>query len=210
MPFHSPETTYAFSFVAGALFVPETMAVARQLQAVRDWKLVTAAARAENLLRQRTDASTRRLLREIRYRLDELSPAELDFLVAADPRDQRLLLFVAVCRRYRFIREFTVEVLCLKAQSAENQLYPGDIVRFIDDRATVSPEVEKLTDISRAKVRQVILRILAESGLMDSTASRKLLRPMPSRPLAKMIAKTNSMQLRWLLLSEQEIRQITH
>ncbi len=190
--------------------MPETLAIARQFREIRDWKQVAAATRSENLLRQRTEASTARLLREIRPRLEQLSPTELDFLVGADPRDQRLLLFVAVCRHYRFIREFTTEVLWPKIQASEIQVYPGDLVRFIEDKGIHAPEVEKLTDKSRAKVRQVILRILSEAGLMDSTDSRKLQRPVPSRGLAKLLAEKDSKQLRCLLLSEQEIRQIIH
>lgn len=190
--------------------MPETLAIARQFREIRDWKQVAAATRSENLLRQRTEASTARLLREIRPRLEQLSPAELDFLVSADPRDQRLLLFIAICRRYRFIREFTIEVLWPKIQASEIQVYPGDLVRFIEDKGIHAPEVEKLTDKSRAKVRQVILRILSEAGLMDSTDSRKLQRPVPSRSLAKLLMENDSKQLRCLLLSEQEIRQITH
>ncbi len=190
--------------------MPETLAIARQFRKICDWKQVAAATRSDNLLRQRTEASTARLLREIRPRLEQLSPAELDFLVGADPRDQRLLLFIAVCRRYRFIREFTTEVLWPKIQASETQVYPGDLVRFIEDRGIHAPEVEKLTDKSRAKVRQVILRILSEAGLMDSTDSRKLQRPVPSRGLAKLLMENDSKQLRCLLLSEQEIRQITH
>lgn len=210
MPFESPSPPYTFSFVTGALFVPETLAVASKLQLNRDWKAVISAVRAENLLRQRTLASTARLLREIRYRLEKFSPAELDFLVAADARDQRLLLFIAACRRYRFIREFTTEVLWPKVQGAEPQVYPGDLIRFLEDRGDAAPEVKKLTDNSRSKVRQVILRILSEAGLIDSTDSRKLQRPMPSRSLAKLIAEIDVKQLRWLLLSDEEIRQITH
>lgn len=210
MPFQSPQAAYSFSFTTGALFVPETLAIARQFREIRDWKQVAAATRSENLLRQRTEASTARLLREIRPRLEQLSPTELDFLVGADPRDQRLLLFIAVCRRYRFIREFTIEVLWPKIQASETQVYPGDLVRFIEDRGIHAPEVEKLTDKSRAKVRQVILRILSEAGLMDSTDSRKLQRPVPSRSLAKLLMENDSKQLRCLLLSEQEIRQIIH
>ena len=209
MPVMPPESPYSFSFTTGALFVPETLAIARQFARTPDWKSVAASTRSENLLRQRTAASTTRMLREIRHRLDELSPAELDHLVGADPADQRLLLFIAACRRYRFIAEFTAEVLFPKTHTAETQLYPGDLTRFIDDRSLNAPEVEKLTDKSRAKVRQVMLRILAEAGLIDSTSSRKLQRPMPGRTLAGLIAKNDLKQLRWLLLSEQEIRQIT-
>ena len=85
--------------------MPETLAVARQFARNPDWESITAITRSENLLRQRTAASTTRILREIRHRLDELSPAELDHLVGADPADQRLLLFITACRLNFFVDE---------------------------------------------------------------------------------------------------------
>lgn len=100
-----PEPPYSFWFTTGALFVPETLAVARQFARNPDWESVTAITRSENLLRQRTAANTTRILRKIRHCLDELSPAELEHLVGAEPADQRLLLFIAAFRLNFFVDE---------------------------------------------------------------------------------------------------------
>ena len=200
---------YSFSFLTGALYLPESVAVAEVMLGQPEWKEVARQAAKHNLLRQRTNASRTRLLREIRYRLQQLSPKELEFLCDADARDQRHLLFIAICQRFRFIREFVEEVLRPKALALDSQLYPADFARFIDRKGAEAPEIEKLTEKSLAKIKQVLIRMLAEAGLLDSTSSQRLTPRLPSRALARLIAQTDAKRLRLLLLSDADIRQIT-
>lgn len=208
MPASTQESKYSFSFLTGALYLPESVAVAEVMRAQHEWKEVARQASELNLLRQRTNASRTRLLREIRYRLQQLSPTELEFLRQTDARDQRQLLFIAICQRFRFIREFVEEVLRPKALALDTQLYPADFARFIDRKGAEAPEVEKLTDKSLAKVKQVLIRMLAEAGLLDSTSSQRLTPRLPSRALARLLAQTDAKCLRFLLLSDADIRQM--
>jgi hypothetical protein len=205
---HRAAEPYSFSFLTGALYQPESVAVAEVMRGQPDWDQVATLAADHNLLRQRTNASRTRLLREIRYRLQQLTPQELDFLCGADARDQRHLLLIAICLRFRFIREFVEEVLRPKALALDTQLYPADFARFIDRKGAEAPEVEHLTDKSLAKVKQVLIRMLAEAGLLDSTASQRLTPRLPSRPLARLVAASDAKRLRFLLLSDAEIRHL--
>jgi len=199
---------YSFSFLTGALYLRESLAIAELMRARLDWETVNRRATEENLLRQRTAASRTRLLREIRYRLEELTPKELSFLCEADPRDQRHLLFIAICQRFRFIREFVEETLHAKALALDTQLYPTDFARFFDRKGAEVPEIDQLTDKSRAKIKQVLIRMLAEAGLINSTAAQRIQRVVPSKALARLIAQTDPKRLRFLLLSDTEIRQL--
>lgn len=199
---------YSFSFLAGALYVPESIAVAALMRVHREWDVVSRLAANENVLRQRKAASRKRILREIRYRLEQLTPAELAFFCDAAPQDQRQLLFLAVCGRFRFIREFVEEVLRPKARALEHELYRGDFARFFDRKAAEFPEIERLTDKSRAKIVQVMVRMLAEAGLLESTVTQRIQRPIPSKALLHLLAKTDRNRLRWLLLSDTETRQL--
>ena len=203
------KSEYSFSFLAGALYLPETAAVAVLMLANPDWDEVTRRAAADNLIRQRTKASRVRILREIRYRLQQLSPAELEFFCAANSRDQRQLLFIALCQRFRFIREFVAEVLRPKALALNFQLRPTDYARFFDRKGAEAPELEKLTDKSRAKIKQVLIRMLAEAGIINSTADLRIQRIVPSKSLARLVAKSNPNHLHFLLLSDADIRQLT-
>lgn len=199
---------YSFSFLTGALYLPESLAVAELARNERDWAKALHQAAEDNLLKQRKSASRTRLLREIRYRLQQLSREELEFLCEAGSRDQRQLLFIAICRRFRFIREFVEEVLRPKATALDVQLYPADFARFFDRKGAESPEVDQLTPTSTAKIKQVLVRMLAEAGLLDSTASQRIVRPVPSKALVNLVAKTDPAHLRCLLLSDIDIRQL--
>lgn len=201
---------YAFSFLSGALYLPESVAVAELLRVHGDWQEAARRVAEDNHLRKRTTASRTRVLREIRYRLQQFTHKELDFFCAADSRDQRQLLFIAICQRFRIIREFVEEVLRPKALALDNQLYPADFARFFDRKGADAPEIDQLTDKSRAKVKQVLIRMLAEAGLLDSTGSQRLQRPVPSRALARLMAETDAGRLRFLLLSDADIRQVSH
>jgi hypothetical protein len=205
----TPNAKYSFSFLTGALYLSECVAVAEVMRGHPDWETVARQAEEHNLLRQRTHASRTRLLREIRYRLQQLTVKELEFLCDADARDQRHLLFIAICQRFRFIREFVEEVLRPKVLALDTQLYPADFARFFDRKGAEAPEVEKLTDKSVAKVKQVLIRMFAEAGLLDSTSSQRLTPRLPSRVLAHLIAETDAKRLRFLLLSDADIRHIT-
>lgn len=200
---------YSFSFISGALYLKECLAVASVLREQRDWGKVRNSVIKANALRQRTLESSLRLFREIRHRLQEMTWKEVEFLCQADTHDQRQLLFIAVCLRYRFVREFTEEVLRPKAMASDLQLYPGDIGRFFDIKGDAAPEVERLTAKSRAKVEQVLVRMLAEAGLLDSPRSQRIVRTVPSGSLARVVADGDATRLRFLLLSDSDIRQLT-
>jgi hypothetical protein len=197
---------YSFSFIIGALFVPETVAVAELLAAKKDWPAIRLAVLDDNLLKIKTSASRVRILREIRYRLQELDENELDFFSAAGSRDQRLLLLLMICRRFSFVREFLEEVVRSKALALETNLTHGDFIRFFDLKGAEAPEVDVLTEKSRNKVRQVLIRMLAECGLLNSTSEMVIQRPTPSAALLKLIAKKKPSDLKTFLLSDAEIR----
>ena len=132
------------------------------------------------------------------------------FFCEADSRDQKQLLFIAICQHFRFIREFVEEVLRPKALALDNQLYPTDFARFFDRKGTDALEIEDLTDKSRAKIKQVLVRMLAEAGLIDSTSNQRIQRTVPSNALVRIIAKTDAKRLRFLLLSDADIRQLSN
>jgi hypothetical protein len=204
---NQPDTkNYSFSFLAGALFFPESVAIAELMNRYRDWARVARQALEQNIIRQRTAASRVRILREIRYRLEQLSREQLQFLCEASSRDQRHLLFLAMCQRFRFIGEFVEEVLRPKALALEFQIRPTDFARFFDRKAAEAPELDELTDKSRAKIKQVLIRTLAEAGLINSTADQRIQRLVPSKALVR--AAADPRLLRFLLLSDAEIRQL--
>jgi hypothetical protein len=201
---------YSFSFITGALLATESAALVPLLAQGKAWPSIEADAAQDNLLKSRTAASRLRLLREIKYRLSALTEAEVDFLVGAGNQDLRALLFIGICRHFSFIQQFVMTVLRPKALALDFKIMPSDFTGFMHRESREHPEIEALTDKSVAKIRQVLFRMLAEASLVDSTRSLLLTPFIPSRALAKVVAKSDLNQLRWLLMADADIRHLTH
>ena len=102
---------YRMSFTTGGLFHRESVKLAALYLDVGDWNSVRDKVIAENLLQTRTLNTLRRVCREVVSRLRTLTRGELECLVESSQQEQGYLLWLAVCRRYRFIADFAVEVL---------------------------------------------------------------------------------------------------
>ena len=69
-----------------------------------------------------------------------LTPAQLDLLLQGDLQEQRALLWLAICKRYAFIREFAVEVLRVKFERMDYCLTEADYDLFYRRKAIAHPE----------------------------------------------------------------------
>lgn len=199
-------TPYSFSFITGALLAREATVFAGLLAEGQKWTEAEALVAEQNLLQMRKSSSRVRLVREIRHRMSTLNSEEIRFLASAPVREQTLLLFLAVCRHYEFVRDFVVEVLSTKVAALDRQIALSDYSRFVDGKAALHPEILALSDSSVAKIRQVLFRMLHEAGLIDSTRTLRITPPAPSRALVRLIDQTDPKQLNWLLLTELEIK----
>lgn len=146
---------------------------------LQDWDKVRDSALSENLLQIRTLSSAKRVSREIISRLKTLSPNELDLLVHCTAQEQAHLLWIAVCRLYRFIADFAVEVLREHFTSLKNTLHHEDFDAFFNRKSEWHQELEELSSSTRHKLRQVLFRILREAELLgaDFTIHPAMLSP---------------------------------
>jgi len=102
---------YSMSFSTGGLYHQESVKVAQLYLESGDWVKVRDTIIQENILQTRTLASAKKISEEIRSRLKLLTDQELGVLTEGPSQDQAYILWLSVCRRYRFIYEFAVEVL---------------------------------------------------------------------------------------------------
>ncbi|MCV2894507.1 DUF1819 family protein [Lentibacter sp. XHP0401] len=159
---------YRMSFSTGGLFVNESIALAEHYRSGESW-----AKSQERLLEMGITAlpklsSQARSLREIYTRITYLSEAERVFLVEkADRQEQQAILWLGVCRTYRFIREFAVEVIQDRYQSWRLELGHETFDRFLADKAEWNEHLAQLSPSTCAKLRQVMFRIMREAGVLN-------------------------------------------
>lgn len=157
---------YSMSFTTGSLFHRESVKLAVLYLELMDWNAVRYKVLSENLLQARTLNTSKRVCREIISRLNKLSSNELDLLVKTNPQEQGYLLWLAVCRRYRFIADFAVEVLRERFITLKTNLSHEDFDFFFNKKSEWHSELDEIRPTTRNKLRQVLFKILREAGLL--------------------------------------------
>ena len=170
---------YSMSFTTGSLFHRESVKLAALYLDLGDWNSVRDKVIAENLLQSRTLNTLKRVCREIVSRLKTLSSGELEFLVQGSHQQQAYLLWLAVCRRYRFIADFAVEVLRERYITLKTDLSYEDFDSFFNQKSEWHSELDEIRPATRSKLRQVLFKILREADLLtaDNMINAAMLSP---------------------------------
>ena len=159
---------YSMSFTTGALLRHESMIVADLLRGLGDWNAVRDKVAAENLLQMRTRNSSQRICREVISRLKQLTPAQLEIVLDGSRQEQDYVLWLAVCKRYRFLYDFAAEVIREKYLRLDLALAPEEYDIFFNRKAEWHPEVEAVAPATRNKQRQFLFKMLREAELLSS------------------------------------------
>ena len=142
------------------------MVAARYLQ-LGDWPVTRTQLRDQNLLQVRTAAAATRISKEVTARLQELSAEEVSALPDLSHRDQANLLWVAVCRRYPFFREFASEVLREHFLVLRRRLALTDFDSFLNAKALWHAELDDIARSTHLKLRQNLFRMLREADFLS-------------------------------------------
>jgi hypothetical protein len=198
---------YCMSFTTGGLFHPESVKLAELYLDLGDWNSVRNKVIAENLLQTRTMNTLKRVWREVVSRLRTLSSDELKFLVEGSHQEQAYLLWLAVCRRYRFIADFAAEVLRERYITLKADLSHEDFDSFFNRKFEWYSELEEITPATRNKLRQVLFKILREADLL--TANKMINAAMLSPRLLEVIQKGSRRDILYFPLFESDLKGMT-
>jgi len=157
---------YSMSFTTGGIFRQESVDLAELYLNKNDWNTIHKQVLTENILQTRTISTAQKRFREIRTRLQQLSHAELEFLVESSIHDQGYLLWVAICRRFPFIGDFAIEIIRERYITLKNDLTHQDYDFFFHTKSETHPELEKIKPSSQKKLRQVLFKMLKEADLL--------------------------------------------
>ncbi len=176
---------YRLSFTSGGLLYEESTRIAAIHQEIGDWDQTRMKAQADNVLQARTDSSNSRMVREVCSRLQNFTQRQFELFQDAVQADQLLLLWLAVCKRYALLREFADQVIRNHFLSLQLVIGREEFDRFLDDSSVWHPEVDNLSESTKAKLASVTYQMLREAGIVSAEL---LIQPvMLSRDLAQAI-----------------------
>ena len=180
------KTDYIFSFTAASLRLNESVKVAKYAQehSITDLKQVKDAGIVFGSVKTGT---TDRQFREIKKRLEELTPMQLEVLSNGDLMSQKQMALLAVCKRYEFIKDFIIEVIREKTLVYDYQLNESDFNSFINNKQQVHPELELFEESTFNKAKQVMFHILEQAGIIDNPKDKRIQPQLLSFPVVKAI-----------------------
>lgn len=179
---------YKMSFAVGGLLLNESVEVARLHKPSEAWDATLRRALEEGVTSLPKAASRRRTLREIVNRISTLDQEELDFLVeGADRQDQQALLWLATCRAYRFVLEFATEVIHERFLSFQLDLPLESFDILFAAKAEWDEGLAKISPMTRAKLRQVLFRMMREASVISD--DNRILSAYVSPQLKAMLAE---------------------
>ena len=157
---------YSMSFTTGSLFHRESVKFAELYLELGSWDATRSHIIHQNVLQDRTLNTSKRICREVISRLKTMSSQELSFLVETNSKDQAYLLWLAVCRRYRFIADFAVEVIRERFISLKTDLNYVDFDSFFNRKSEWHVELDEIQSSTKIKLRQVLFKMLREADLL--------------------------------------------
>ena len=196
---------YRLSFTAAAFRFTESIRLAELYQQLGNWRAVQQRALTNDTLQLGKRATIARESRELITRLQQLSEPEIGFLVRIDTVSQRHLLLIAICRTYPFVRQFVLDVVRVNYQRFEFDIAETDYRRFFDHQVAIHDELDRLSDSSKAKIKQVLFKILEDAGYILSTRQRTITRPVVLESLVNLIRQARPADLPLLIFNDRDL-----
>lgn len=199
---------YSLSFTAASLMSFETEQVAELYHEHKDWKIVENLIVNENIMQKGTVSTRKREFAEIKKRLFACDEKEFEFMRNCTTDELKLFCFYLCCKTYRLIYEFVSETIRDKYLMFDYSILDSDYVRFIESKTASSDKLQKITDKTVYKIKQVIFKILEQSTIIDSVKNRNIQKPYVSDELKNIVAKSSPMYLASFLYTDGEIKNL--
>lgn len=132
------------------------------------------AVEAQNILQKRTPATARRQATLIRKRLMTLDADGWQLMVSREAEVAYQLLLASAIKHSKLLGDFMLQVYAQRQRKLEPNLSVLDWHGFLDECAHQDSAVAKWSESTKAKLFQVIVRILVEAKYLDNPKSMKL------------------------------------
>ncbi len=169
---------YNAEIAAGSLMLPESRRIAALLlskPSSTDWN---QAIRIDNILQKKTPSTAIRLARLIRNRLEPMPQDALEMISQGESEVATQMLLLAAVKHSRLVGDFMRDVVAQHIRSFQDSLSRKDWDDFFAECLHRDANVSTWSETTRAKLYQVILRILKEARYVDGTRNPRLCRVM--------------------------------
>lgn len=162
------EKEYTLTFTGGAGLIPESVKTAGVYCEYLDWDEVRESIITDNAFQCRTQSTLIKLYREVQRRLVMLSDEEIALLATGSEADKHHVAWLAICLKYRLIRDFAVEVVLNRYDIGQYALSYAEYDQYFDHKSDLFDNLANASTTTKKKARQVIFKMMSECGLLNN------------------------------------------
>lgn len=167
-------TRYNAEISAGSLLPVESRRIATLLLTSPDPAAWQQAIEVENILQKKTPATARRQSRLLQRRLTTLDAKAWQMMAERESEVLIELLLAAAVKHSQLLGDFMLRVYADLQRRLEPAIGPNDWPDFLAECAHRDLTVTDWSATTKAKLFQVIVRILVEAKYLDNSRSLKL------------------------------------
>jgi len=165
---------YNAEISAGSLMPLESKRVAALLLSMPGEAAWFDAIEVQNILQKRTPATARRQATLLRKRLMTLDPQGWEMITTRENEVVTQLLLAASVKHSHLLGDFLRLVYAQRQRGLEESLAPNRWHDYLAEIALQDSAVSAWSESTKAKLFQVIVRILAEAKFLENPRSMKL------------------------------------
>ena len=149
----------------------------------------------ENLIKHNKLNSVKRVNSPIFRRLKIMDNEMLEEFVRSDIENSKYILLYAIMKTDKLVRDFIIEVYKDKLYMRKEYIEKFDIDNWYEEKCILSPTLRERTESTSAKLKQVIMKILQDSGLIIKEKDRyKIARPLLKAKYISMLDKKGDIE----------------
>ena len=149
----------------------------------------------ENLIKHKKISSVKRVNVPIFRRLKVMDKEMLQEFVCSDIETSKYILLYAIMKTDKLVRDFIIEVYKDKLYMRKEYIEKFDIDNWYDEKCLLSKILQERTESTSAKLKQVIMKILQDSGLVIKEKHRyKIIRPLLKEKFITMLEKNGDIE----------------
>ena len=149
----------------------------------------------ENLIQHKTKGSISRTNAPIFRRLQVMDREMLEDFVFSDIENSKYILLYAIMKTDKLVRDFILEVYKDKLFMRKEYIEKFDIYNWYEEKCILSETLRERTESTSAKLKQVIMKIMQDSGLVIKEKDRfRIIRPLLKEKYISMLDKNGDIE----------------
>lgn len=186
---------YSAKLTAEPFLYNETKTIATYLLKGESEEILKRRNIEENLIKYKSAQSITRVNSPIFRRLNIMDNEMLNEFVNSNVENSKYILVYAIMKTDRLVREFVLDVYKYKLIMRKEYIEKFDIDNWYEEKCSLSITLKEKSEKTAAKLKQVIMKIMQDSGLVIKEKKRfKIIRPLLKETYISMLDRRGDLE----------------